>query len=275
MKQFYKSAVFFIIFFIGSISIYAIESSYTIIWKNNRPLIYTPRCILRPIQHQDFAFYQKIFRDPTIMKHYLHNVWCYETIERVFNMWLARWEADPFSAFIIMHRLSQETMGHAVLGYTDYDNPYDGAAEIAYIILPEYWNAQYQDIEKNIGTKNMQGIGTEIAIAMIYYAKDLAKKNTLINVSIKNINSDEKEQIHHMIIEGKIRKYQSNDIGEITNIFLPLRKIKATCHPENRGSERILQKIFLQQYGGTVYRSISSQEERDIFEIFIANTFDS
>ena len=260
-----KSSIFFFLL-LGIILSSYLTNPFSIKWKKDLPIIETPRLILRPIEKQDYVFYQKLFSNPIIMKHYLHGTWSKERLENRFNNWCHRWEENLFSAFVIIDKNSKEKIGHAILGHGSFQKKlYGGYPQLAYIIAPPYWNAKYQDKEKNIGTKNMNGIGSEVATALVEYSRDLKSKELSAPMNV-DLSLEKQKEIESLIRKNKI-KHLRNEEGKVTSIYLPLKGVVASCNSENTGSYRILEKIFIEQYDGQIQQD-SRKEDRNYFIIF-------
>lgn len=203
----------------------------TISWNNGSlSKIETPHLILRPIQEKDIHSYQNIF-NATAMKLYRGTF-----NETRFQTWLARWKTHHFSALAIVDKTSTkaEVIGHAILGHGDYEGSTDkGWSEISIILHQAYWNSKYLNHELNIGTKGFSGLGTEVIMGLMNYAKEISQLNIHVPADIEIDKLGE-------VSDKKL--YFEN--GKPKAVFLPLTEMRATCDKTNTASLRILKNLF-------------------------------
>jgi RimJ/RimL family protein N-acetyltransferase len=130
--------------------------------KGERIELETDRLFVRAIQTEDTPNYQRVWSDKETMLKYSDNEgqikalgeekWAENqqaAIAKRIDLLVKRWkEKDPFSAFAVFKKDTDEFVGHVVVGHGD--NP--GEASLAYVIYKPYWN---------------QGFGTEAVEAVV------------------------------------------------------------------------------------------------------------
>jgi|GEM_PF-2780240 len=268
MKKKFISPLFLLIF-LFSITLNAAplsNSSATVIWEDHRPLIETPRLILRPIEPNDLPTYIELFGNSVAMSLYVDGPRSEEYTRERFNNWLERWNEHTFSALAIVEKRSGALIGHAVLGHGAYEGEItQGTSEIAYILFPEYWNESFKDEEKLIGIKGFKGLGTEVIDSLISYAKSLAQNDILVPCGVSRKNREEAE---NLLMMGLIKDgFRSSD-GKLIAVYLPFTHVVATCSKENFGSYSILEKLFVKKYHG---KKSPYSNERDLFKLDLTN----
>lgn len=255
--------VFFLFLLFQSQHSFAAEN-VEVIWTDSRPHIECARVYLRPVEERDLDTYIELFSSPVAMSQYANGPKDSEYVIKRFKKWLRRWELHRFSALAVVEKGSQEVVGHAILGHGDYvskEHLHEGWSETAYILLPEYWNASYVNEEEGIGTKGFKGLGTEIVEGIMAYAKSLSEQGFLVP---SDVTKEQREEVEGLVLEGKIEDCIFDDEGNILSVYLPFTHIRATCSRENMGSYRILERVFIEQYGGKKY---PYSDKRDLFEV--------
>lgn len=133
-----------------------VESSYSE-EKGLFIALWTKRLVVRSILPQDLPAYCALFSNPVVMAKFGDGQvkTAEATTKRFETSWRKRWlNSDPFSAMAVTlitpnaDPLNYPIIGHVVMGYGD--NP--GQSELAFALLPEYWN---------------QGYGTEAVTAVV------------------------------------------------------------------------------------------------------------
>lgn len=257
---------FFKLFFISSLFYcqFASADKVEVTWKHSIPKIESSRIFLRPIKEKDLGFYINLFENSIAMNQFMNGPRDKKYTEKRFKTWKQRWKIHPFSALAIVEKKHKKVIGHVVLGHGDFEgaeNIHQGWSEVAYIILPQYWNSDYQDKDKEIGTMGYKGLGTEVVEAVMVYAKTLSEKGFLVP---SDVVEEQRDEVEKLVETGQIKKYIRDDQGNIQVVFLPFTHIRATCSRENLGSYNILEKVFIKEYRGakTPYSEI-----RDLFEV--------
>lgn len=240
------------------------QPTIKITWHENRPSIETARLFLKPIKNVDLSFYQALFQNATAMAQYSGNIRTPEQTANRFKIWLDRWNQHSFSALKITDKATGANIGHVILGHGDFDEDIDrGWSEMAIVVDPSFWNANFVDTSKGIGTRHMHRIGTETVQAIVAYAKELFKRKALVPVDVTN---EQRLSVDTMFGMGFIQKCLNNSKDQIETIFIPFKSVRATCLRTNVAAHRIFQNVFVQQNGGTCTPS-KSDLARDLFEI--------
>jgi RimJ/RimL family protein N-acetyltransferase len=103
----------------------------------------TPHLMMRSVQMCDKDDYTRLFTDATaIAVNYAEGTpKTIEWIEERLEIWTRRWEKeqDPFSAFTVFDRVTNEFMGHIALEQGDVP----GEVELEGIALPSFYNQEY------------------------------------------------------------------------------------------------------------------------------------
>lgn len=103
--------------------------------------IETPQLKLQPVKISDLNDYMTLFSDKVAMKKYRGS--CNEAR---FSTWVNRWEFHHFSALKVTDKITNDFVGHGILGHGDYENETSGWSEIAFITRPEYWNKKFKKL---------------------------------------------------------------------------------------------------------------------------------
>ncbi|MBA3722581.1 MAG: GNAT family N-acetyltransferase [Parachlamydiaceae bacterium] len=241
-----------------------IKRFINIIWKDGKPEIHTLRLVLRPIKAEDLPVYKKLFLDATAMEYYAGGV---RDITDRFNNWLERWKLHSFSALAVVDSKVNKVIGHVISGHGDYENNFEkGWSEIAIVIDPAYWNSDFKNKNKGIGTAGKRNIGTEVLRASVGYLKFLKDK------SLKVPSDVTPEQRIQLVLnaEDKIAdtEIHRNKNSEIDWVYLPLTQIRASAHVNNQKGTKMLEKVFIQEnHGEKKFKS----SVRDLFTINLGN----
>lgn len=192
--------------------------------------IETKRLILRPVKEQDREHYRALFKNTVATEKYQGSF-----SDPRFNRWAERWKEHNFSALAIYHKTeaSTEFVGHAILGHGDYDGSSQGFSEIAYITDPKFWNHSHGNEKKDVGTKGMKGIGTEIVSAIMAYAKSIFEEKIKVPADLEDNSTHD--------LKGKQIYFEKDKAHAV---YVELSEIRATCQKTNKASEKILDKAF-------------------------------
>lgn len=228
----------------------------------------SPNLVFRPVkQERDLEAYQALFLNAMTMKYYANGQ--PRDITGRFKIWEKRWQRHNFSALAIYLKANsaeQETetfVGHAILGHGDYlGDPNYGISEMALVIHPHFWNANYADPDQETGIANQTGIGTEVVRAVQAYAQLLSELGFAVPVDVA---TEQQEEVHYLIQNEVIQDYIANENGEIETIFIPFGAVRAICLQENKASHRILSKIFLEENQGILISPYPVDPTRDLF----------
>lgn len=233
------------------------KSEITIRWAEGAPEVQSKRLLLRPIRETDLPVYKKLFTSELAMSKFAGGV---RDITNRFQIWHERWKLHSFSALAVVDRQVQKVIGHVISGHGDYEgNLNTGWSEIAYVIEPAYWNCDFKDEAKGIGTAGHKHIGSEIARASVAYAKAL--NNHSIPVP-SDVTESQRPEIEEALEANTNLKVHRTEQGQVDWVYLPFTELRASVHKENKASYALLQNIFQTENGASLKRK---DEQRDLF----------
>jgi hypothetical protein len=207
------------------------DSNISITWTANRPEIETQHLVLRPITADDLPAYLDLFRNP-IATQWMEEGARYTSasITAQFNQWLNAWEEPPFSALAVVDKRTDRVIGHAMLGIGAFEAPDQGYAQMSMVIDPAYWNRGFEN--GSIGEENRRHIGSEVARALVHYAKDLKKRGALMSVDVPQGQVIQSGNVH------------LNADGVADRVYLPLTEIRAFAHRESLAAQTIGERMM-------------------------------
>lgn len=227
-----------------------------IIWNKNRPEIHSARLTLRPILQEDLPVYQKLFNNPIAMENYSSGV---RDITSRFKIWLERWNEHSFSALAIVDNKDKKVIGHLISGHGDYEGNFTkGWSEVAVVIDPAYWNADYKNTNKGIGIADRRHIGSEAMRCAVVYMRSLKERSVKVPCDVIR---EQRAEIEEAIKQGKDVKVQRNAANEIDWIYLPFTQLRATAKRE-AVSYKMVEKLLPQM---TNWEKTPKSAERDLF----------
>jgi hypothetical protein len=234
------------------------KNKIEVIWNQGVPEIRTRQVKLRPVVMEDLPVYQNLFNNAVAMERYAGGP---RDITARFHNWIERWKVHPFSALAVVDPESTKVIGHAVVGLGDYEGDLNkGNSEMALVIEPAYWNADYKDEARGIGTAGKKHIGSEVVRATVAYARALKERSILAPCSV---SAEQLPELERSLLQNRrsVIRIHKDENGKIDWIYLPLTELRATARKDN-SSHKILEKVFVRENGGIMQ---SKNNERDLF----------
>jgi len=121
--------------------------------------IETERLILRQYKPSDKAGFIRLFQDPEVMRYFLETKTTAEA-EAIFCKFQRLVQENGYGVFAVEEKESQQFIGFIGLNRFELDVDFAPAIEIAWRLLPEFWN---------------KGYATEGAKACLHFAKHQLK----------------------------------------------------------------------------------------------------
>lgn len=151
--------------------------------------IETPRLILRDWKEDDISGFAQLNSDDQVMEYFLKKLSYEETLD-FYHRIQDEFKTCGFGAYAVERKEDHAFIGYVGLHNVTFHMDFTPAIEIAWRLLPEFWN---------------QGYATEAASACLKYAGEVLKLNELI--SFTSLPNKRSERIMQKIGMTRVKEF--------------------------------------------------------------------